>query len=73
VVKSPRCEPRFFDEWAAAMIDVDAPGSTSANLRSLGHVRCPRPIFPLDDGVIFEPTVEPYGRARIRMRTEAPA
>jgi microcystin degradation protein MlrC len=73
VVKSPRCEPRFFDEWAAAMIDVDAPGSTSANLRSLGHVRCPRPIFPLDDGVIFEPTVEQYGRARIRMRTEAPA
>jgi microcystin degradation protein MlrC len=64
VVKSPRCEPRFFDDWAAAMIDVDAPGSTSANLRSLGHVRCPRPIFPLDDEVPFSPRVELYARPR---------
>jgi microcystin degradation protein MlrC len=64
VVKSPRCEPRFFDDWAAAMIDVDAPGSTSANLRSLGHTRCPRPIFPLDDDVTFEPRVELYARPR---------
>ena len=64
VVKSPRCEPRFFDDWAAAMIDVDAPGSTSANLRSLGHVRCPRPIFPLDRDVPFTPEVELYARAR---------
>jgi microcystin degradation protein MlrC len=67
VVKSPRCEPRFFDDWAAAMIDVDAPGSTSANLRSLGHVRCPRPIFPLDDDVTFEPRVELYARPRTRI------
>jgi len=64
VVKSPRCEPRFYDEWAAVMIDVDAPGSTSANLRSLGHVRCPRPIFPLDDDVRFTPQVELYSRPR---------
>jgi microcystin degradation protein MlrC len=60
VVKSPRCEPRFFDDWAAAMIDVDAPGSTSANLRSLGHTRCPRPMFPLDENVVFDPEVEVY-------------
>jgi microcystin degradation protein MlrC len=64
VVKSPRCEPRFFDDWAVAMIDVDAPGSTSANLRSLGHVRCPRPMFPLDDEVPFEPRVELFARPR---------
>ena len=44
------------------MIDVDAPGSTSANLGSLGHVRCPRPIFPLDSDVTFEPRVELYAR-----------
>lgn len=73
VVKSPRCEPRFFDDWAAAMIDVDAPGSTSANLRSLGHVRCLRPIFPLDDDVTFEPEVESYGRERTTAGTEAHA
>ena len=46
------------------MINVDAPGSTSANLRSLGHVRCPRPIFPLDDDVSFAPRVELYSRPR---------
>jgi microcystin degradation protein MlrC len=74
VVKSPRCEPRFFDDWAAAMIDVDAPGSTSANLRSLGHVRCARPMFPLDDEVAFHPRVEGYARpGRTRANVEAPA
>ena len=71
VVKSPRCEPRFFDDWAAAMIDVDAPGSTSANLRRLGHVRCPRPMFPLDDDVPFEPVVELSSRPRYGVATEA--
>jgi microcystin degradation protein MlrC len=70
VVKSPRCEPRFFDDWAAAMIDVDAPGSTSANLRSLGHVRCPRPIFPLDDDVPFMAKVELYARPRTGIRVQ---
>jgi microcystin degradation protein MlrC len=69
VVKSPRCEPRFFDDWAAAMIDVDAPGSTSANLRSLGHTRCPRPMFPLDDDVPFEPRVELFARPRTGIAT----
>jgi microcystin degradation protein MlrC len=64
IVKSPHCEPRFFRDWAARMIDVDAPGSTSANLRSLGHLRCPRPIFPLDDDVPFTPRVELYSRPR---------
>jgi microcystin degradation protein MlrC len=62
VVKSPRCEPHMFDAWAARTVHVDAPGSTSANLRTLGHTRCPRPIFPLDDDVTFEPAVETYVR-----------
>jgi microcystin degradation protein MlrC len=60
VVKSPRCEPRMFDAWAARTVHVDAPGSTSANLRSLGHTHCPRPIFPLDEAVPFIPEVELY-------------
>ena len=71
VVKSPRCEPRLVDAWAARTVHVDAPGSTSANLRSLGHVRCPRPIFPLDDDVPFEPVVELYSRPRYRVLTAA--
>ena len=38
------------------LINVDAPGATSANLRSLGHTRCRRPIFPLDRRSTVEPT-----------------
>ncbi len=53
VVKSPHCQPQMYADWCTAMIHVDAPGSSSANLRSLGHTRCPRPIFPLDEGVQF--------------------
>ncbi|MFN0053902.1 MAG: M81 family metallopeptidase [Planctomycetales bacterium] len=62
VVKSPHCEPHMFAQWCARLINVDAPGSTSANLKSLGHVKCPRPIFPLDDQVPFTPTAEIYRR-----------
>ena len=57
VVKSPHCEPHMYKEPAGLYIDVDAPGSTSANLKSLGHTQCPRPIFPLDDEVAFEPRI----------------
>ncbi len=62
VVKSPHCEPHMFADWANPMLDVDAPGSTSANLPSLGHTVCRRPLFPLDANVVFEPTVEIYQR-----------
>jgi microcystin degradation protein MlrC len=57
VVKSPHCQDRFYLEWAAANFNVDAPGSTSANLKSLGHRICMRPMYPLDEGVEFKPTV----------------
>ncbi len=62
VVKSPHCEPHMFADWCAKLIDVDAPGSTSANLRRLGHTRCARPIFPLDEGVQFQPQVQFFRR-----------
>lgn len=62
VVKSPHCEPHMFAEWCAKLIHVDAPGSTSANLRSLGHSRCRRPIFPLDDHVEFQPVADVFQR-----------
>ncbi|MEY4179073.1 MAG: hypothetical protein RLY70_2647 [Planctomycetota bacterium] len=54
IVKSPHCEPHMFAEWCALKIDVDAPGATSANVKSLGHRRCARPLFPLDPQVPFE-------------------
>jgi len=62
VVKSPHCQHHMFADWAIAMLNVDAPGSTSANLPSLGHTRCQRPIFPLDQGVIFTPAVQIFQR-----------
>ena len=62
VVKSPHCQPHMFADWAAAMLNVDADGSTSANLPRLGHTRCRRPLFPLDAGVIFTPQVRIFQR-----------
>jgi microcystin degradation protein MlrC len=57
VQKSPHCQPRFFADWADRLIHVDTPGSTSANLPSLGHTRCARPMFPLDPDATFTPEV----------------
>jgi microcystin degradation protein MlrC len=65
VVKSPHCQERFYKAWAAALVNVDAPGATSANLRSLGHTRCLRPMFPLD------PREFPYALVFARNKTEA--
>ena len=58
VVKSPLCQPQFFEEGAELRIDVDAPGATSANVRGLGHARAARPLYPLD----LEMSYEPKGR-----------
>jgi microcystin degradation protein MlrC len=64
VVKSPHCQHHMFADWCSQMINVDAPGSSSANLRSLGHTRCPRPIFPLDSEVEFPLKAKVFQRAR---------
>ena len=62
VVKSPHCQPQFFADGAELLINVDAPGATSANLQSLGHTRCARPMFPLDEHVPFEPKTRVFRR-----------
>lgn len=62
VVKSPHCQSYMFADWCAVQVHVDAPGSTSANLRYLGHTVCARPIFPLDPNVQFTPEVRLYQR-----------
>jgi microcystin degradation protein MlrC len=62
VVKSPHCEPHMFADWCAKLINVDAPGATSANLRSLGHTTCARPLFPLDEDVEFQPVADVFRR-----------
>lgn len=64
VVKSPHCEPHMFDAWCTKNFNVDAPGSTSANLRTLGHRVCRRPIYPLDLDIDFTPEAEIIGPAR---------
>ena len=60
VVKSPHCQPHFFDEWAERNFNVDAPGSTSANLKTLGHTICQRPMYPLDQDVPFAPRADVF-------------
>ena len=48
VVKSPNGFRPHYEAIAAAILPVDVPGSTSANLRSLPFAHVRRPIFPLD-------------------------
>lgn len=57
VVKSPLCQPRFFNDGAEHVLNIDAPGATSANVKGLGHTVARRPLYPLDDG--FDYTPEP--------------
>jgi len=64
IVKSPHCQPHMYEQGAALVLNVDAPGSTSANLKSLGHTRCSRPIFPLDEDVTFTPRAKIFRRDR---------
>jgi len=60
VVKSPHTENHMFDAWTDANFNVDAPGATSANLKSLGHTICARPVYPLDENVTFTPAAAFY-------------
>jgi microcystin degradation protein MlrC len=57
IQKSPHCQHRFFAAWAAKLIGVDAPGSTSANLPYLGHTVCRRPMYPMELDTTFTPEV----------------
>ena len=45
VVKSPHTEHHMYDAWVEKNFNVDAPGATSANLKSLGHRSAPDPCF----------------------------
>jgi len=51
VVKSPNGFRTWYESIADRIVPVDAPGSTSANLKSLPFEHCVRPIFPLDESV----------------------
>ena len=60
VVKSPHTEFHMYDAWVEKNFNIDTPGATSADLRSLGHTVCARPMFPLDEDVTFEPAAILY-------------
>jgi microcystin degradation protein MlrC len=62
VIKSPHCQPHMYADWCTQMVHVDAPGSSSANLPYLGHMRCARPMFPLDADVPFQPQAKLFQR-----------
>jgi microcystin degradation protein MlrC len=62
VQKSPHCRHEFFAAWAAKLIGVDTPGSTSANLPSLGHTRCRRPMYPMEPETAFTPEAAIFQR-----------
>jgi microcystin degradation protein MlrC len=62
VVKSPHTEFHMYDQWVEKNFNIDIPGATSANLPTLGHTICARPVFPLDEGVTFTPAPVIYAR-----------
>lgn len=62
VVKSPHTEFHMYDAWIAKNFNVDAPGSTSANLPYLGHTICARPMYPMEPDVRFTPSAKLYSR-----------
>jgi len=62
VVKSPHTEHHMYEAWADCNFNIDVPGATSANLPTLGHTICARPIYPLDPDVGFEPRAVVYCR-----------
>ena len=64
VVKSPHTEHHMYDAWIDKNFNVDVAGATSANLKSLGHTICARPIFPLDDDVTFTPRADDLSALR---------
>ena len=62
VVKSPHTEHHMYDAWVDNNFNVDVPGATSANLPTLGHTICARPMYPLDPDATFEPVAKLYTR-----------
>jgi len=64
VVKCPHTEYQMYDAWVEKNFNIDAPGAPSADLRSLGHTICARPIYPLDEGVTFTPAPVLYAAKR---------
>lgn len=62
VVKSPHTEHHMYDAWVDINFNIDVPGATSANLPTLGHTICARPMYPMNPDAPFEPVAKLYSR-----------
>ena len=62
VVKSPNGFRAAYQQIAKKMILVDTPGVSTPKLRTLPYRRVPRPIYPLDARVSFNPQERPMIR-----------
>jgi microcystin degradation protein MlrC len=62
VVKSPHTEHHMYDAWVEKNFNIDAPGATSADLPSLGHTICARPMYPMEPDTAFAPEAVIYRR-----------
>ncbi len=68
IVKSPHTEFHMYDAWVEKNFNVDAPGSTSANVASLGHKLCRRPIYPIEPETHFTPEPQIFRRTSVPYR-----
>lgn len=64
IVKSPHTEFHMYDAWVEKNFNIDAPGATSADLPSLGHTICARPMYPMEPDTVFSPKATVYQRDR---------
>lgn len=62
VMKSPHAEFHMYDAWVEKNFNIDAPGATSADLPSLGHTICARPMYPMEPDAAFAPKAVLYQR-----------
>ncbi|MEE2709177.1 MAG: M81 family metallopeptidase [Gemmatimonadota bacterium] len=60
IQKLPHTPYEWYDEWAERNMTIDVPGAASPNIPTLGHQYVPRPIYPLDPDMTYEPYVEVY-------------
>lgn len=52
-------QPEMYDDWCLVNFNTDAPGATSANVRTLGHTIVNRPLYPLEGPARSEDSAQP--------------
>jgi microcystin degradation protein MlrC len=60
VIKLPHTPHHQYDAWAERNMTIDVLGAASPNIKRLGHKVVPRPIYPLDPEMSYDPFVEVF-------------